>query len=323
MSPTISVRQVEDAADTASLMQYLRDNEPATTPMLAEVQLIGLGRGRGRAWIATEQGSVDAPPRTVGMVCFSRQCIDMWVSGVHVIEPAAAEELAPIIDRGWTWAVHGPRSTMELLRPHLRRVRATVTMPWIVFESPISIVDGTDVRARLATTRDLDGLVALYAQYELPVAATIWQTRRLLRRSVEREMVIVCEVDGRLAAAMRMSNSTGAYRAASRLTVLPEHRRLGLSWAMISLAQRLLNEEHVGATVALAPSNPIDFSTRTTFEDAEWQTVQLHEPIRFRGHGRLRRLAHRILPTDARATDYWQERPSSPRPDPGRDTGSG
>ncbi|CAN0437350.1 unnamed protein product, partial [Phaeothamnion confervicola] len=170
----------------------------------------------------------------VGVVCFSRPCIDMWMGSAHLIEPSAAEELARVVDRGWTWTVHGPRRSMELLRPHLRRFRNVVTMPWIVLETPIELVDHVDPRGRVASVADLPALVELYGQYELPVAYTRWQARRVLKRNLEHGIVIVCEIDGTMAAALCLSNSTGRYRAVSRLTVLPQHRRLGLSWALMS-----------------------------------------------------------------------------------------
>ena len=114
---------------------------------------------------------------------------------------------------------------------------------------------------RLATRADLDALVELYSTFEFVGGLTAWQLRTMLRHLLDRHYVIVVEWpgdDARFAGAVAITTRTRRYGVLDLLTVVPDHRGAGWSWALVAHAQSIGNALGIAGIAALAGSNPMD-----------------------------------------------------------------
>ncbi len=108
---------------------------------------------------------------------------------------------------------------------------------------------------------DLDALVELYSTFEFVGGLTAWQLRTMLRHLLDRHYVIVVEWpgdDARFAGAVAITTRTRRYGVLDLLTVVPDHRGAGWSWALVAHAQSIGNALGIAGVAALAGSNPMD-----------------------------------------------------------------
>ena len=85
------------------------------------------------------------------------------------------------------------------------------------------------------------------------------------------------------------------------LTVVPEHRGAGRSWALVAHAQAIGNALGLAGVAAVAGTNPMNLEDH--LDDDTYVAVRLVEPRRFRGQGRLRKLYGRLQPLQPPSTD--------------------
>ena len=161
--------------------------------------------------------------------------------------------------------------------------------PWVVTAYPVEVTEVPDDTTRLASRSDLDALVELYSTFEFVGGLTAWQLRAMLRHVLDRHYMIVAEWpgdDARFAGALAITTRTRRYGVLDLLTVVPDHRGAGWSWALVARAQSIGNALGLAGVAALAGSNPMDLDDH--LGDDVYVAVDLVPPRRFRGQGRLR-----------------------------------
>jgi N-acetylglutamate synthase-like GNAT family acetyltransferase len=285
------------------LVRLLGANEPRASQALGEVLDRGLWSGTCRAWIIEdgEQGPAAA-------VVLVRPTFDRWHAMVLLLDDRAAADVASIIDRSPAWSVNGVAPDIAPLLPLLRRRRFVDVRPWVVTTYPNDVTDAADDSTRLASGADLDALVELYSAYEFVAGLTTWQLRAMLRHVLHRHYVIVVEWPGdasRLAGALAVTTRTRRYGVLDLLTVVPDLRGAGWSWALVARAQAIGNALGLAGIAALAGSNPMHLEDH--LGDDTYVSVQLAAPLRFRGQGRLRKLYGRLQPLHPRAPIWFRE----------------
>jgi N-acetylglutamate synthase-like GNAT family acetyltransferase len=290
------VRQLEP------LLAALAPHEPRTTTAIVELRGLGLHPRRHRVWTVERDGELVA-------AAFVRHAtFDRWYARALVLDPAAAPTVAALIDAGPARSLTGCGTDISPLVDHLRRRLGVYAMPWVVAPYPVSVTDRSewDPRIRQAGRRDRRALVELYDGFELASDDTRWQVRRSLRTIMRSHRVYVAEQDGRMVGAIMAAGPTDHFVAADGLTVLPEYRSQGLGWTLAARVQRLANEHGVGATAAVAATNPMTFGEANLGRDW-WMTVTLRPHRRFRGQTRLRRLYARIGRRGMRTAPVYRE----------------
>lgn len=266
--------------------------EPQTSRLVGDLRRRGLGRG-SRAWVVADDEGVAA-----GLVLLIRVCLDRWSASPVVLDQTAARALAACVDRSVAWEVVGPASHVGPLVPHLRRARAVLEMPLVGAATPVEPLEPVDERTRLATLADLGDLLSLYAGYELDLVPTRRRLRRFLIEALQQRPLVVAEAGGRIVGAARCDGLTRRYAFWSGLTVLPEHRGGGLSWAIAMRAMEISAGRGLAVQAAIFPTNPWRVADkaagREEYSEHAWLEVPLRAPRRFRGQARLRRLVERL-----------------------------
>ena len=166
-----------------------------------------------------------------------------------------------LVDRSPAWSVNGAAPDIAPLIPLLQRRRFVDVRPWVVTAYPIEVTEVPDDVTRLASRADLDALVELYSTFEFVGGLTAWQLRTMLRHLLDRHYVIVVEWpgdDARFAGAVAITTRTRRYGVLDLLTVVPDHRGAGWSWALVAHAQSIGNALGIAGIAALAGSNPMD-----------------------------------------------------------------
>lgn len=280
------------------LLAELAAFEPRTTEMMGELRALGRGvtglaPWRARLWEVRVDG------RLLGALLVGRKAFDQWHGTVFLADAAAAAPLAAALDRGPARSVSGAERDVAPLRPLVPRAVGMTVLPWIVLEPPIAVAPDPDGTARLATSADLAALTDLYHGYELWGLTNAWQVRQALRQALRHGTVLVAERDGLLAGAAMFTSRTDRYLVLDGLTVPPEHRRSGVAWSVAAQAQAFANQHGLGATLALAATNPMPLAPLAGPE--RWGGMWMVPRHRFPGQGRLRSLYLGLHPRQVRA----------------------
>lgn len=301
---TYSTRRIRRDGE---LIALLEQHEPRSSQALGEILDRGVRSRTCRAWIVE-----DDEGRPAGAVVAVRPMFDRWYAMVLLLDQRAAAEIAALVDRSPAWSVNGPAPDIAPLIPLLRRQRSVDVRPWVVTAFPILVTEAGDDITRLASSADLDALVDLYASFEFVGGLTAWQLRPMLRHLLDRHYVIVVDWPGdeaRLAGAVAITTRTRRYGVLDLLTVVPDHRGAGWSWALVAHAQSIGNALGIAGVAALAGSNPMDLDAHVS--DDQYVAVELVPRRRFRGQGRLRDLYGRWQPLQPR-TPIWFREPGEP-----------
>lgn len=284
------LRRARHAVELLALAEPL---EPRTTRLVGELSRRELGRWC-KGWLAEDDTAA-----CVGAVLITRVCLDRWSALPMVLDEAAAPALAALIDHSAAWEVVGAAPDVAPLLPHLRRGgRTVIEMPLVGASTPVDPLEPVDPRTRPATIDDLDDLVRLYASYELDLVPTRRRLRRFLAEALAHRPLVVAEAGGQIVGAARCDGQSRRFAFWSGLTVLPEHRGERLSWAIAMRAMEVSAAAGLAVQAAIFPSNPWRVADkaagREEYSEHAWLEVPLRPPQRFRGHGRLRRLAERM-----------------------------
>ena len=108
---------------------------------------------------------------------------------------------------------------------------------------------------------------------------------------------------------MAITTRARRYAVLDLLTVVPEHRGAGRSWALVAHAQAIGNALGLAGVAAMAGTNPMNLEDH--LGDDTYVAVRLVAPRRFRGQGRLRKLYGRVQPLSPR-TPIWFREPGEP-----------
>jgi Acetyltransferase (GNAT) family len=293
--------------DARRLAAELEGDEPRTTRLVSDLLVYRDWRWR-RAW------QVTGPDRELaGALVLVRACFDRWTASSHLRDPGAAPALAKLLDRSIAWNVLGAEADIRPLLPHLRRARRMFVAPWVIVPHPVNdLLGAPDDHTRLATTLDLDELIELYSGYEMAWPMTRWQLRQYLQQALDRHIVVVYELDGRLVGAVSIEGRTRRFATMMDLTVLPEFRRSGIAWELAKRMHEVGRSMAIGGSGAMAASNPMHIDDdRIVWGDENFYNVSLGSPRRFKGQTRLRRLYGRIQPLTPRIATNFRD-PSDP-----------
>ncbi|MDQ1424909.1 MAG: hypothetical protein QOD72_2407, partial [Acidimicrobiaceae bacterium] len=220
--PPYRVRPV--GRDARSLAAELEIDEPRTTGLVSGL-LVYRDRRWRRAWQVTGPTGDLA-----GALVLVRACFDRWTASSYLRDPGAAPQLARLVDRSIAWNVVGSEPDIRPLLPHLQRARQVLVAPWIIVPPPMADMLGSpDDHSRLATTLDMDQLVELYAGYEMAWPVTRWQLRQYLQQALDRHLVVVYEIEGRLVGGVVIHGRTRRYATMTDYTVHPDFRRSGIA----------------------------------------------------------------------------------------------
>jgi N-acetylglutamate synthase-like GNAT family acetyltransferase len=285
------------------VIALLEQYEPRSSPALGEVLDRGLQSRTCRAWIVDD---TDRHPAAV--VVLVRPTFDRWHATVLLLDERAAPDVAALVDRSRAWSVNGAATDIAPLIPRLRRKHSVDVRPWVVTTCPVEITEVPDDTTRFASRADLDALVELYSTFEFVGGLTAWQLRSMLRHVLDRHYIVVADWPGdssRIAGALVVTTRTHRYGVVDLLTVVPDHRGAGWSWALVSRAQSIGNAFGLSGLAALVGSNPMNLDVH--MGDDVYVAVDLVAPRQFRGQGRLRRLYGRIQPLYARDPVWFRE----------------
>lgn len=289
-------RVVRVGRDGRGLARDLEDDEPRTSPLVGAL-LHSPERSGRRAWALT-----DARGELAAAVVVVRLAFDRWKGFVHLRDPGAARAVARLVDRTPAVAVMGAEDDVRPLVGLVPRERELLAGRWVVAPGPLGDVLGPpSERTRLATQLDRDALVEFYARYEYVPVPTRWQLRCHVSSMVERHHVILCEDGRRIIGAFGVDAATRRYLVAGDLSVDPAHRRAGVAWELVRHFELLARALNVGASLVLAPSNPMTIDhPRVHWQRQHYCALPLYERVRFRGQGRLRQTYRRIQPLTSR-----------------------
>ena len=213
-----------------------------------------------RAWIVD-----DGDRRPAAAVVLVRPTFDRWYATVLLLDERAAADVAAIVDRSPAWSVNGAATDIAPLLPFLRRKQSVDVRPWVVTAiCPVELTDvpddttrlrepGRPRRARRAVLdvrvrRRSDGVAV--AVDAAPRARPALHHRRRAGRATRPGSPVH----------WRRPTRTRRYGVLDLLTVVPDHRGAGWSWALVARAQTIGNA--LGLAEAWRPwsgSNPMNF----------------------------------------------------------------
>ena len=298
-----------DAVATA-----LATDEPRTSVVLCRLR----GRWPDRTWVVR-----DAVGSIAGVVSLRWLSLDVWTVTVYLADPRAAALAAQLVDRSPARSLTGTAADVDPLLPFLTRARTQMSFPLLVARAPVAgILDDPDGGTRLADRHDLAALVELHRCDEIAPVRTAWQLRWYLWRLLRTTTVVVHVEDDRLVGSAVAQRVAGEFLVIDNVFVHPDARRHGVAWELGKRLLAIATEHQVGATGALAPTNPMEFPRdRVSYSREEDSThhrlVSLAATRRFRGHGRLRRRYESIQPIASVTADVDLFRdPSDPAASP-------
>lgn len=288
------------------LVGELAGYEPRTTELLADLTASRTAPWRTRCWVVRA-----ADGRLGGVAAISQQAFDEWHGTVFLADASgSAPALAAVLDRSPTRTASGWACDVRPIAAHARRVVAVHHVPCVVLPPPVTLVGEPDDSTRLATLADLERLMELYDSYELFAVPTRWQLRQLLRRVLVNGLVIVAERDGAVIGAGLVAARTAHWGVLDAVTVLPEHRRSGVAWAIAARAQALANAMGIGGVFTLAATNPMPLDHLAA--DETLATAAFVARRRFPGQGRLRHLYARLGRRRVRHSTQYRDLAESP-----------
>jgi hypothetical protein len=239
-----------------------------------------------------------------GIAVVYRRYLDRWGAYTLLLDAAAAEPLARIVDRSRAGEIGGVESDVTPLKPHLTRARDLTVLDWIVNAKydVLPEFEEVDPRSRLATRSDVPQLAELYAGWPFIDAPTMFQLRRMLRRSIDAGLPqMIVEVDGCIVAALRIESRGCRYARWTDLVVHPDHRGRGYYLALVGLMAVAFRDLGVGVVGEAAPAMNIDrasagltspeFSGRAS---EGYAILRLKHSRRFPGEGRLYKALYRF-----------------------------
>ena len=286
-------------SDLATVLSTLEPFEPRTTHIIGWVLDRGFDRRVTRLWL------VDEPNGDVaGLLVVARQSAERWCAWPYLRDPDAAPVLAPVVEASMAWWIEGPDQDVAPIRPLLHRAihRRLKTLPHIAM-APAAPLAPPPEHAGLATAADLDELVRLYRHYELPLAGTRRGLRRVILDRLQRSLVVVARLDGRIVGALWVEVRSRHYWIATAVTVLPEYRGRGVAWDLANRALAICEAAGVGIVGVIAETNPIG-PREPADAIGSWRYLTLVPPRRFRGHARLRRMWERLDAISPRTPEY-------------------
>lgn len=295
------VRRLRGLRRARRVVAALEEHEPRTTRMVGDLTAVGLRPWKCRAWIVENESH-----RLVATVVVVKSCFDRWYGSVFVLDAASGPLVAAIVDRSPAWSVSASTADIGPVIDHLTRRSGTTVLPWLVSAFPHAIAPDPDGRTRLARKRDTSHLVDLLARYELNPAPTRWQARSWARRLIDRSVIIVAKDHETIVGAVVLLLDSNRYLVVDRITVLPTHRGLGLSWALGARAQALANAMGLSAIAMIAPTNPMTFDPADLSAD-RWISASLRPPYRFRGQNRLRAIYKRFGRLDRATIEIFRD----------------
>ena len=289
----ISARRVTDRLEIAELVT---EHEPRSIHLSSALHEGGLDR-RHRMWILeNEQAEVR------GLVSVSQWVRDRWQAAPLILDPEAGPMAASLIDRSPAWAVLGAVEDTQHVFPHLaRRVdRAPRLMAFFSGAAPIPEFDYDNPQVRQANESDLSDLYALYEAFEADAIPTRPRMRKYVRQCLARGPLLVATIDGTVIAAVRVDSRSRNYLMWGGLTVEPSFRSEGVALSLVMTAICESRDLKMGACMIRGTTNPMSYRqlepgiAMGALEADFWTEIALRPPLRFRGHGRARRLVETI-----------------------------
>lgn len=285
----------------------VRPRLPETVHLVADLEGTGVAL-RTRQWVLEAGGEV------VGAVVLSQRCRGRWEASPVLLDEAGGATAAHVIDRSKAWEVGGAAVHMDAVVPHLRRNRRRPAQeaPLFAGTAPLELIP-EEPRCRLGRLEDLDALVEVYGEYEMERVPTIPRLRRFLRRQLERQGVLVTELDGRIVGAYICAYRAAGHDMWADLTVLPSARGHGLARALATAGSRMSVQRGQLVCGVQAPSNPMTPHRlpADVLRTEAWVQQSLESPRRFPGHRRLRRLMERMEGGIRRRPVFVPDAPSS------------
>lgn len=274
------------------MLAFTAPLEPRTQGIDARLLL---GPSRGRRIYVAESGT-----EVAGVAVVYRRYVDRWGAYTLLLDESAAEPLARIVDRSPAREVAGAEGDVAPLQQYMARARKLDVLVWTAAEGGLLVgpqFSDVDPRSRLATRADVDGLAELYAELPFIDAPTMFQLRRMLRRSIDQGLPIpILEVDGEIVAAARMESRGCRYARWTDVVVHPQHRGRGYARALAGCTEEARRRSGLGTIGEAGPKIDIDRARATlaaSGSKVDWsrrlEVLQLRTQQRFRGQGRLLR----------------------------------
>lgn len=297
----MTIERIRDDQVRQEVINYLEAHEPEATPALVALTR-PVPRRYTKTWVVRD--SADGAGREgrgeiVGVLVSSRYCFDRWNGTLLLEQERFAPELARVLDRSSVWWVNGPASAVEAVLAHTRRARGLIrlwyySIPRQPPEAAESFDRNTDVAIRPAGTGDLNRLVEIY-QLDEHSGGT---TRRGLRQAVRDRLpnTLVAEAQGVVVGAVA-APSTEQYCVLDCLAVHPDARgrRIGIALLLHASIDAVVAGRGICGLRAMTNGLRVSHEDVLAVGDASvWAANDLRPPVRFRGHGRLRRLSERL-----------------------------
>ncbi len=284
----LRVRPITDPIEAADLVTRY---EPRSIHLSSTLYERELGRWH-RMWVI-ENGQREP----AGLLSVSRWVRDRWQAAPLIFRPDAGPLAASLVDRSPAWVVLGSLEDTQHLYPHLAR-RIEIQPKMMAFfwgPAPIPDFEYDDPRIRAATRSDLPALYALYEAFEADAIPTRPRVRRYVRECLARGPLLVATQDDEIVAALRVDCRSRDFLMWGGLTVEPGCRGqgIGLSLAMSAICET--RDLELGACMIRGTTNPMSYRQLApgiemgALEAELWTEIPLRPPLRFRGHGRLRR----------------------------------
>ena len=294
----MTIEQVRRGQARKEVVEYLKAREPEATPALVALTA-AVPRRHLKAWAVRDEAGGGSRGKLVGVLISSRYCFDRWNGTLLLDEIRFAPELARALDRSNVWWVNGPAPAVEAVLAHARRARGVVRLWYYSIppqppEAADSFDRNADVAIRPATDDDLARLVEIYSLDEHSGGTT----RRGLRQAVRQRLghTLVADAQGLVVGAVAVPN-TDRYCVLDCLAVHPDARgqRIGIALLVRASVDAVVAGRGICGLRAMTNGLRVSHEDMLAIGDASvWAANDLRPPVRFRGHGRLRRLITRL-----------------------------
>jgi N-acetylglutamate synthase-like GNAT family acetyltransferase len=294
----VTIERIRHDQGRQEVIDYLKSHEPEATPALVALTRAA-PRRHTKTWVVRDSADGDGRAQIVGVLVAWRYCFDRWNGTLLLEQERFAPELARVLDRSSVWWVNGPAPAVEAVLAHARRARGLIRLWYYSIppqppEAAESFDRNSDVAIRPATSGDLERLVELYSHDEHSGGAT----RRGLRQAVRARLpyTFVADAGGVVVGAVAVP-STEQYSVLDFLVVHPQARgrRIGVALLLHVSVEAVIAGRGICGLRAMTNGLRVSHEDVLAVGDASvWAANDLRPPVRFRGHGRLRRLAERV-----------------------------
>jgi N-acetylglutamate synthase-like GNAT family acetyltransferase len=206
---------------------------------------------------------------------------------VALADPAAAVELAALIDRLGITDIGGFEPDLTPLRPLVTRWLEQT--PCTAVTLPRGFHWGAPAPdTRPATRDDLNQVTNLMWRYAPQAFANRWLLRRRVTRAID-DLVLVIE-DGdpkRIVGVAARDSITTKYHCWAQIAVDPAYRRRSHSWSLIAAIMDSGHTADVGLIGFVSATNPMPIPEDAMYPQT-WFNVALSPPSRFHGEAALR-----------------------------------